>query len=307
MSISKWCSTDDDLPPPSMRQFIPSSQFLPRKVQLEEKDRILEERLANLNVDESQNQMETLASLEKRAEMLRINGRSEDTPSVSDIERRLAKLRGIPVENIRYPRFTIVNGNEETVGKLMKRARDEAMLEKEKLEHDVDPEEFLKMLGRDALRPDFSGNLSISDTDTDTHTMGQDTIRNLKEIQQVMKLAKQRSIKAAKVVGSVDSDNHSVDHEIKKLMELTSQSSIKSEKISDELCKFWERTLDHGASSSESSSKSESLEGDVEIDDELQRTILETEEAEMEAKELVKESKKRGKKSGILSRIFHSR
>lgn len=78
MSDNKWWSTDGDLPPPSMRQFIPSSQFLPRKHQLEEKDRILEERLANLNVSESEHEMGTLASLEERAEMLGMNGRSKN-------------------------------------------------------------------------------------------------------------------------------------------------------------------------------------------------------------------------------------
>lgn len=132
---------------------------------------------------------------------------------MSDIEERLAKLRGSPVKNIRYPRvllaihhssvkssnsvsgfellpfrliklwskkvaftfvfsvamlvnfqFAVLNGNEveeETVEKLIKRARDEAMLEtkwdcseKSEDEHGVDPEEFIKMCGSDPSLPD---------------------------------------------------------------------------------------------------------------------------------------------------------
>ncbi|CAG9531625.1 unnamed protein product [Cercopithifilaria johnstoni] len=311
MSANKWWA-DGDLPPPSMRHlFRPLSQFSLQNGQPEEKDRILEERLTNLNIDESENQMEKLASLEERAEMLRMNDRSQDAPSVSDIEQRLAKLRGVPVEDIRYPKSAILNGNEveETAEKLIKRARDEAMLEKnwdchgESEEHDVDPEEFIKMCENDASFPyELNQKLSVPDTDI---MMGRDTIRNLKDIQRVMKLAKQRSIKAAKLTRNVDSDNHSVDNEIKKLKKLTNQSNMKSEKINEEMSKFWERKLDRKASSSESTSKSENSDDDAEIDyEELQKVVLEAEKAEMEAMEMVKESKKSGKKSGIFSRIF---
>ncbi|VBB29016.1 unnamed protein product [Acanthocheilonema viteae] len=353
MSANKWWS-NGDLPPLSMRYFHPSLQFLPRNDQLEEKDKILEERLTNLNMNDGENQMETLASLEKRSEMLRINGRScflvkhirlgeykseldnipevdnnklkldwignsifyiefggQDTPSVDDIEKRLAKLRGVPVENIRYPRSAILNGNEETVEKLMKRARDEAILEtkwdrsRKSEEDDVDPEEFIKMCESDASLSELSGKLSISDTDV---TMGRDTIRNLKDIQRTIKLAKQRSMKAAKLTGSVGNDNDSVDNEIKKLMKLTNQSNVKSEKISDELSKFWEKRFNHNLSSSESSIKSENPDDDAEIDyEELQKVVLEAEKAEMEATEMIKQSKKSDKKYGIFSKIFHSR
>ncbi|KAL3985103.1 hypothetical protein ACH3XW_37250 [Acanthocheilonema viteae] len=297
MSANKWWS-NGDLPPLSMRYFHPSLQFLPRNDQLEEKDKILEERLTNLNMNDGENQMETLASLEKRSEMLRING--QDTPSVDDIEKRLAKLRGVPVENIRYPRSAILNGNEETVEKLMKRARDEAILEtkwdrsRKSEEDDVDPEEFIKMCESDASLSELSGKLSISDTDV---TMGRDTIRNLKDIQRTIKLAKQRSMKAAKLTGSVGNDNDSVDNEIKKLMKLTNQSNVKSEKISDELSKFWEKRFNHNLSSSESSIKSENPDDDAEIDyEELQKVVLEAEKAEMEATEMIKQSKKSDKK-----------
>uniref|UniRef100_A0A158Q7P3 GYF domain-containing protein n=1 Tax=Elaeophora elaphi TaxID=1147741 RepID=A0A158Q7P3_9BILA len=311
MSVNKW-STDDDLPPPSMRHFFPSLQFPSQNRQLEEKDRILEERLTNLNMDKSENQVETLASLEERAEMLRMNDRNQDTPSVSDIEERLAKLRGIPVEDIRYPRSAILNGSEgeETVEKLMKRARDKAKLEIKwdhfgKSEYDVDPEEFIKMCGNDAsLSDELVGKLSISDTDI----MSWDTIRNLKDIQRTMKLAKQQSIKAAKLAGNIKSDNRSMDNKIKKLMKLTSQSNKKSEEISDELSKFWDRRLNHEVSSSEYSSKSENSDDDAKIDyEELQKVILEAEKAEMQATEMVKEPKKSSKKNGVFSRIFHSR
>lgn len=77
MSVNKWW-IDRDLPSPSMRaHFLSPSQFLPQNGQLDEKDRILEERLKDLNMDESENQIETLASLEERAEMLRKNGRNK--------------------------------------------------------------------------------------------------------------------------------------------------------------------------------------------------------------------------------------
>uniref|UniRef100_A0A1I7VRJ4 Fibrous sheath-interacting protein 1 n=1 Tax=Loa loa TaxID=7209 RepID=A0A1I7VRJ4_LOALO len=324
MSNNEWW-IDGDLPPPSMRQkynlvrhFTPlsycSPQFSPQNRQPEEKDKVLEQRLKNLNMDTSKKQVETLSSLEERAKMLKINDESQHTSSMSDIEQRLANLRGLPVEDIRYPRFATVYRNEveeETVEKLMRRAKDEIMLEKkldrsDKLddEHDVNSEEFIKMCTSNASVPDeLSGELPLSDIDI----MGQDTIRNLKEIQQTMKLAKQRSVKAAKLTG-IGNDNHSMDNEIKKLMTLTSQSNMKSEKINDELSKFWKRRMDNGASSSESSSKSENSDDEAEIDcGELQRVILEAEEAENEAMQMIKDSRKNGKKTGIFSRIFRPR
>lgn len=282
---------------------------------MEEKDEILQQRLTNLNMDKDENRMETLSSLEERAKMLTMSGGSQDMPSVSDIEKRLAKLYDMPLENIRYPRSAIINGNkaeEETVEKLMKRARDEAMLEKKwdasrksEDKHDIDPAEFIKMCKNNASVPDeLNGELFISNTDI----MGQDTIRNLKEIQRTMKLAKQQSVEASKLTG-ISNDNHAMDNEIKELMKLTNQSNQKSEKISDELSKFWDRRLNHDVlSSSESSFKSENSDDKSEIDcEELQRIVLEAEKAENEAMQMVKESKKNSKKSGILSRIFHSR
>lgn len=68
---------------------------------------------------------------------------------------------------------------------------------------------------------ELSGELSISDTDI----MGRDTIRNLKAIQRTMKLAKQQSIKAAKLT-RMGTDNQSVDNEIKKLMKLSMKGSF---------------------------------------------------------------------------------
>uniref|UniRef100_A0A1I8EGN2 Uncharacterized protein n=2 Tax=Wuchereria bancrofti TaxID=6293 RepID=A0A1I8EGN2_WUCBA len=318
---------DDDLPPPSMRQkythgllryFSPSTYS---NHQMEEKDKILQQRLTNLNMDKfNKNQMETLSSLEERAKLLTMNDGSQDMPSVSDIEKRLSKLHDLPLEDIRYPRSAIVNANkieEETVDKLMRRARDEAMLEtkwdasrKSEDKHDIDPTEFIKMCKNNASVPDeLNGELFISDTDL----MGQDTIRNLKEIQRTMKLAKQRSVEAAKLTG-ISSNNHTMDNEIKKLMKLTNQSNLKSRKISDELSKFWDRRRDHEVlSSSESSFKSENSDDKSEISDdkseidceELHKIVLEAEKAENEAMQLVKESKKNNKKSVIMCHIAH--
>ncbi|VDN87229.1 unnamed protein product [Brugia pahangi] len=169
MSDKKWW-IDDNLPPPSMRQKYTHSllrHFSPSTYsshQMEEKDEILQQRLTNLNMDKDENQMETLSSLEERAKMLTMSGGSQDMPSVSDIEKRLAKLYDMSLENIRYPRSAIINGNkveEETVDKLMKRARDEAMLEtkwdasrKSEDKHDIDPAEFIKMCKNNASVPD---------------------------------------------------------------------------------------------------------------------------------------------------------
>lgn len=82
MSNSKWWF-DDDLPSSSIQQkymhnILSSSQFLSQNHQLLEKDKILEQRLANLNVnDKNENQMETLASLEERAKMLKMTDGSK--------------------------------------------------------------------------------------------------------------------------------------------------------------------------------------------------------------------------------------
>uniref|UniRef100_A0A8R1TVJ1 Fibrous sheath-interacting protein 1 n=1 Tax=Onchocerca volvulus TaxID=6282 RepID=A0A8R1TVJ1_ONCVO len=273
MNNNNWW-TDDDLPPPSMRQkyrhalvqrFLPSSRLSQQNRQSDKKDKILEQRLINLSMSKNENEIETLASLEERAKMLKMHNGNQDTPSVSDIEERLAKLRNVPVEGIRHSRSAVVNGDEteeETVEKLMRRAKDEAMLETkwdrsgESEEHDVDPEEFIRICRNDASFPDdLNEELSISNADI----MGRDTIRNLKQLQRMMKLAKEQSIEAAKLTDA-GNDNHSMDEEIKELMKLTNQSNMKSAKINEELTKFWERRLDQEVSSSESS------DDDTEID-----------------------------------------
>ncbi|VDK89424.1 unnamed protein product, partial [Onchocerca ochengi] len=273
MNNNNWW-TDDDLPPPSMRQkyrhaivqrFLPSSRLSQQNRQSDKKDKILEQRLINLSMSKNENEIETLASLEERAKMLKMHNGNQDTPSVSDIEERLAKLRNVPVEGIRHSRSAVVNGDEteeETVEKLMRRAKDEAMLETkwdrsgESEEHDVDPEEFIRICRNDASFPDdLNEELSISNADI----MGRDTIRNLKQLQRMMKLAKEQSIEAAKLTDA-GNDNHSMDDEIKELMKLTNQSNTKSAKINEELTKFWERRLDQEVSSSESS------DDDTEID-----------------------------------------
>ncbi|OZC12167.1 hypothetical protein X798_00688 [Onchocerca flexuosa] len=290
MNHNNWW-TGDDLPPPSMRvkykhalvqRFLPSSRLSQQNRQSDEKDKILEQRLTNLNMNKNQ-----------------------DTPSVSDIEERLAKLRDVPVESIGNSRFAVVNGDEteeETVEKLMRRAKDEAMLETmcdrsgKSEKHNVDPEEFIRICRNDASFPDDLNELSISNADI----MGRDTIRNLKQLQRMMKLAKEQSIEAAKLTDA-GNDNHSMDDEIKELMKLTNQSNMKSAKINEELSKFWERRLDQEVSSSESN------DDDTEIDNEkLEKIVLEAEKAENEAIQIIKDSKKNGKKSGIFSRIFRS-
>ncbi|MCP9259686.1 hypothetical protein DINM_003046 [Dirofilaria immitis] len=278
MKNNKW-SSNDDLPPPSMRQnyanaFLPSSQFLSQNDQLNEKDKIL--------------------------------AQHQDTPSVSDIEERLAKLRDVSVDDIRYPRFAIVNENrteEETVQKLIRQAKDEAALEAKwdtsgkSEEHDINPEEFIELCKNNASpSDDLNEELSISNADI----MGRDTIRNLKQLQRTMKLAKQQSKEAANLVDT-DSNNRSMESEIEELMTLTKQSNKKSAKINEELSKFWEKRLNDEMSSSESSLDN------IEINqNELKRIILEAEKTENEAMQMVKESKRSSKKNGIFSRIFRS-
>ncbi|VDP14265.1 unnamed protein product [Onchocerca flexuosa] len=171
MNHNNWW-TGDDLPPPSMRvkykhalvqRFLPSSRLSQQNRQSDEKDKILEQRLTNLNMNKSEDEIETLASLEERAKMLKMHNGNQDTPSVSDIEERLAKLRDVPVESIGNSRFAVVNGDEteeETVEKLMRRAKDEAMLETmcdrsgKSGKHNVDPEEFIRICRNDASFPD---------------------------------------------------------------------------------------------------------------------------------------------------------
>lgn len=64
---------------------------------------------------------------------------------------------------------------------------------------------------------ELNGEILTSDADV---TMGQDTIRNLKQIQQTMKLARQQSLQAAKLKKK-SNDNHSMDYELKKFTRLS--------------------------------------------------------------------------------------
>uniref|UniRef100_A0A915PEW1 Uncharacterized protein n=1 Tax=Setaria digitata TaxID=48799 RepID=A0A915PEW1_9BILA len=311
---------DNDLPPPSMRQYTsnstkqfhsslyPSLHFARQIHQPEKEDEILNRRLANLNISEDENQTETLEALEERAKMLGMHAERQNVPSVSDMEERMARLCDVPVEGSRYPRVALVNRNEDTVEKLMKRAGDEVMLEmkwnrcgKSKGELDVNPEEFIKIVGSDGA---LSNELSEELSPPHINVLGRNTIRSLKELKGTMKLAKERSMETAML--STIANDKSVDDEIMKLMKLTRQNSMKSEKISEELSRFWENRLDCQLSS-DSSHKSEHSDGNDKIsDEELQKIIMEAEQMENEAKQMVRQSKKNGKKNGILSRIFRA-
>lgn len=75
----------DDPPSPSIRHkftrgFIrrfSSPQFLSQSCESEEKDKIVERRLKNLNMDKAKDEMETLSSLEERTKMLTVDAESK--------------------------------------------------------------------------------------------------------------------------------------------------------------------------------------------------------------------------------------
>ncbi|VDN29618.1 unnamed protein product [Gongylonema pulchrum] len=245
MSNEGWWWNESALPPPSMRQqFVanPLRRFSPspnaqRRFPVKQTNRrtVASQSKQEDSADfrtRSRSEVGTVADLEKRLDRLRASS-GEMVPSVSDIETRLAKLRDVPVEYIRNPRTCIVNresSTEESVKKLLQKAKDEAAIARKwsgrKLDSEsvVNPQQYLASSADKASHHDSEDPCSSDGA----ILMGQDTIRNLKDLRRTMKLAKQRSMKAAKSIRK-GTDDQSLKNEMKELMELDSEDPCSSD------------------------------------------------------------------------------
>ncbi|VDN00963.1 unnamed protein product [Thelazia callipaeda] len=249
----KWWNPSDELPPPSMRdKYIPNplQKFSSHKHESNSD-------LRNSKVCGNQNHSLALKSMEERARRLRMNAEDKNIPSVTNIEERLAKLRGVSVEDIRHPRVFVLDQNkyqEDEVENLMRQAKDNAKIDK-KWSQDLESTKYSY---------DLSSIPSTSNADI---LIDSDTIGNLRDLHQTLKLAKQQSIEAADLIDASTNDK-SVDEEIEKLLKQTKQNSVKSKKINKEFNKFFEQRLQREISH-ESSSESENSSDSAEIDDKM--------------------------------------
>uniref|UniRef100_F1L287 Zinc finger FYVE domain-containing protein 19 n=1 Tax=Ascaris suum TaxID=6253 RepID=F1L287_ASCSU len=301
---------EDELPPPSMRHTYSPSQRpfrtkLPHRVSPQpppysavcgSDDRDIEKRLNDLKSERA---------------ILENKGRKK-TPTLSEIEERLAKLREVPVEEIRNPSLMFARKKgevkEETVRDIIEKARDEVRIEKKwdpvkQLEQRYNQYHHIEVNNDDqeelpaVQTKKFCGESPTSSGISNDIIMGEETIRGMKDLADKLKFAEQESFEAAACVAASDK---SAKKEMRRIARLTRQESLKNEKINKELGKFWERSLDKYGNDVDSDE-------DNEVDEaELQKIIREAEQAENEVKETVKKSKKVRNKGGFLLRFFRS-
>uniref|UniRef100_A0A915C2H4 FYVE-type domain-containing protein n=2 Tax=Parascaris univalens TaxID=6257 RepID=A0A915C2H4_PARUN len=302
---------EDELPPPSMRHTYSTSRHpfrtkLPHRVSPQpppysalcgnNDDRDIEKRLDNL----------------KSERRILENKESKRTPTLSEIEERLAKLREVSVEEIRNPSLMFARKKgevkEETMKDIIEKACDEVRIEKKwdpvkqleqrynqyhHIEVNNDHQEELPTV--EAKK--FCGESPTSSTINSDIIMSEETIRGMKDLADKLKFAEQESCEAAACVAAND---RSTKKEIRRIARLTRQESLKNEKINKELGEFWERNLERYGNRIGSDE-------DNEVDEaELQKIIREAEEAENEVKETMKKSKKVRNKGGFLSKFFRS-
>ncbi|KAK5972407.1 FYVE-type domain-containing protein [Trichostrongylus colubriformis] len=247
--------------------------------------------------------------------------REEDDPSkvltLSEIEERLAALRGCDVELIRRPRCMFESSEKpclagKTAEELMKEARDLAEIEEE---YDVDKEmerRFKRLKYED--KPEQKDTVDGAETNSldagpsngprlstvsSATAFSEATAKELEEINRLMEDAEKR-VKAS------EADNKLVQQEMRSVLAATRQKSFELEKVNREIGKFWNKQL-------EKVEISESDEDDVD-DEVVRKIILEAEQATPDVPEDPPPEKAAAKsasvqppspkKGGLFSKIF---
>ncbi|KAK6024445.1 hypothetical protein OSTOST_09742 [Ostertagia ostertagi] len=296
----------DGLPPPSLRTTVGRPQPAPRVFHAKNKQ----------DANEIPRAEEDNHDLETRWKKARDEEDSTKVLTLSEIEERLAALRGCDVEVIRRPRCMFETTEKprpsgKTAEELMKEARDLAELE-EKYDMDKEMEKRFKRLkyedeshpmetadGAEAnqLTSEASNEPRLSTVSSAT-AFSEATANELEEIKRLMEDAEKR-VKAS------EADNKHVQQEMKTVLAATRQKSLELEKVNREIGQFWNKQLDKVE-------LSESDEDDVD-DEVVKKIILEAENATPDIPEDPAEraaattptvQSPSPKKAGIFSKIF---
>ncbi|KAJ1370903.1 hypothetical protein KIN20_032727 [Parelaphostrongylus tenuis] len=277
-SSTNWWG--DGLPPPSLRSTLNHPQPPPR---------VLHE-LIKRQVTKNERNVNDTSDLEARFQKSREDDVPKNVLTLSEIEERLAALRGCDVELIRRPRCIFESAEKlqprgDTVRELLKEARDLAEIEER---HDP----VRELEGRHKrLRDEGQGGHSSTNTaetieedgsstpkkvlEVDTQSQrlsevstatafSEATSKELEEINRLMEDAQKR-------VNASEVDEKRMDNEMKSLLAATRQKSLEVDKVSKEIGHFWDKRLD----------KMDISESDDEsLDDEtVKKIILEAEQA----------------------------
>ncbi|EYC35846.1 hypothetical protein Y032_0969g3245 [Ancylostoma ceylanicum] len=264
----------DGLPPPSMRQSIgqPSTHLLRGNVR------------THTNKVEHPNK--NVGDLEERWKKSRQDDSAGQPLTLSQIEERLAALRGCDVELIRRPRCIFESASKpiptgNSVHSLMEMAKERAEIEERH-----DPAKELERRHR-ALREDeerhpsssfqpdqvADSNANVSSeqqsdprlsTVSSATAFSEATTKELADINSLLADAQRR-------VNASQAEEKDLDREMKSVMAATRQKSLDIEKVTNEIGHFWDKRLD----------KVELSDSDEEsIDDEtMKKIILEAEQA----------------------------
>ncbi|XGW05619.1 hypothetical protein V3C99_016182 [Haemonchus contortus] len=302
-SSAKWWG--DGLPPPSLRTTIGQPQPAPRVLHTKLNDGVAKAPEHRGSDD-----------LELRWKRMR----EEDVPSkvltLSEIEERLAALRGCDVELIRRPRCMFetsekVSPSGNTAEELMKQAKDLAEIE-ERYDEDKEMERRFKRLkyednsqpgeaadgaDMDQLTSGASNDPRLSTVSSAT-AFSEATAKELEEINRLMEEAEKR-VKAS------EADDKHVQQEMKSVLAATRQKSLELEKVNREIGQFWNKQLNKVE-------LSDSEEDNVD-DEVVKKIILEAEQTAPDEPELPQGSatatpttvqSPSSKKAGLFSKIF---
>lgn len=305
-SSTNWWG--DGLPPPSMRSVIGQPCPPPRMLHgINKKQTSKTERNVNDTTD-----------LEARLMRSREDDVPENVLTLSEIEERLAALRGCDVELIRQPRCIFESVEKprptgDTIEQLLKEARDLAVIE-DRHNPVADLERRHKRLREEGDEPSDSAKAVIEDESSTSTGLGTDmasqrlskvstttsfsetTTRELEDVNRLMEDAQKR-------INASEADEKRMEQEMKNLLAAARQKSLELEEVNREIGKLWDKQLD----------KMEVSESDDEsLDDEtVKKIILEAEQSAIEipngqpsASTSTPENVGSSKKTGLFTRIF---
>ncbi|KAK6050850.1 hypothetical protein COOONC_11645 [Cooperia oncophora] len=203
-------------------------------------------------------------------------------PALTEIEERLAALRGCDVELIRRPRCMFESAEKPrpsagTAEQLMKEAKDLAEIEERhdvgnelerrfkrlKYEDEPPPNENPDGAETNELTPGAANEPRMSTVSSAT-AFSEATANELEEIKRLMEDAEKR-------VKATEADDKLVQQEMRSVLAATRQKSLEVEKVNREIGKFWDKQLDKVEFS-------ESDEDDID-DETVKKIILEAENA----------------------------
>ncbi|KAL6742801.1 hypothetical protein Aduo_015910 [Ancylostoma duodenale] len=267
---SNWWG--DGLPPPSMRQSIgqPSARASRGNVRA--------------HASKTEHPNKDVGDLEERWKKSRQDDSTVQPLTLSQIEERLAALRGCDVELIRRPRCIFESASKplptgNSVQTLMEMAKEQAEIEERH-----DPAKELERRHR-ALRDGGEQHLNVqqdqvavadanasSENQTDPRlstvssatAFSEATTRELADINSLLEDAQKR-------VNASQAEEKDMDREMRSVLAATRQKSLDIEEVTNEIGHFWDKRLD----------KVELSDSDEEsIDDEtVKKIILEAEQA----------------------------